>query len=606
MQAEVAAWERALTTNMVRWMVLDPISFTSSNGATLTKQNDRSILATGQRPEKDTYTIVARAAVPGITAVRLEVMTDDSLPHKGPGRQDNGNLHLSEFKLFGLHPIPLQRPTADFDQEGWTIAHAIDGVEKTAWGIYPQVGKPHQGVFELKEPIANDAGATLTFVLEQQHGGGHVIGRLRLSVTSAPQPVRVNQFPESIAAVVATPREQRTAAQQHELAAFYLREKIERELAALPPPRLVYAAANDFAPDGGHLPARRPRPVRVLVRGEISRPAELAFPGALSCVTGLKSSFELADLEDEGARRAALAKWITDPKNPLTWRSIVNRVWHHHFGRGLVDTPNDFGRMGGQPSHPELLDWLALWFLDRGGSLKQLHRLILTSAVYQQSSRIPVTAHSSKHAIRGSASKAARSIPMPGARAAEVDADNRLLWRMNRSRLEAECIRDAILQITGQLDPRMGGPSFRNFALSPGIHVTPNVDYAKAEAEELEGRRRSIYRFLFRTLPDPFMDTLDCPAGDQLAPARADSVTALQALSMLNNQFVVRQSECFANRLQREANGIAGQVKRAFELALGRTPTAEEIEEMTAYASKHGLANACRLLFNSNEFMFVN
>src|SRR5437899_9145804 len=155
---------------------------------------------------------------------------------------------------------------------------------------------------------------------------------------------------------------------------------------------MVYAAANDFAPQGNFTPAKVPRPIYVLKRGDVSKPADLVSPGALSLMPELSPQLRLADPNDEGSRRAALAKWITDPSNVLTWRSIVNRVWHYHFGRGIVDTPNDFGRMGARPSHPELLDWLAVSFLESGGSLKQLHRLILNSAVYLQSSQTPIAA----------------------------------------------------------------------------------------------------------------------------------------------------------------------------------------------------------------------
>jgi hypothetical protein len=284
---------------------------------------------------------------------------------------------------------------------------------------------------------------------------------------------------------------------------------------------------------------------------------------------------------EEGERRAALAQWVSDSRNPLTWRSIVNRVWQHHFGAGLVETINDFGRMGATPSHPELLNWLAVWFQDHGGSFKALHRLILTSAVYQQSS-------------------------LGRQDYARQDADNRLLWRMNRTRLDAESVRDALLQITGHLDLSMGGPSDRQFALSPGIHVTPVVDYGKFDVDSPEGRRRSIYRFLFRTLPDPFMDSLDCPEGSQLAPTRGASVTALQALSMLNNPFVVRQSQHLAERVSRQSSALPEQIQAASQLVLGRPPTVTEAGEFLAYARQHGLTNLCHLFFNSNEFIFVD
>ncbi len=256
------------------------------------------------------------------------------------------------------------------------------------------------------------------------------------------------------------------------------------------------------------------------------------MPGALSCVTALAPRFKLEHPEDEGARRAALAHWLTDPRNPLTWRSIVNRVWQYHFGRGLVDTPNDFGRMGSLPTHPALLDWLAVDFRDHGQSLKRLHRLIVTSATYRQSSRIA-------------------DIPAAQtAKAIAADVDNRFLWRMNRQRLDAECVRDTVLEVSGRLDLRMGGPSDRQFTLRPGVHVTPVVDYSKFNLDSEAGRRRSVYRFLFRTLPDPFMEAFDCPSGDELTPLRTSSITVQQALAMWNDAFIARHCEFLATRLQ--------------------------------------------------------
>jgi Protein of unknown function (DUF1553) len=301
----------------------------------------------------------------------------------------------------------------------------------------------------------------------------------------------------------------------------------------------------------------------------------------MSCVAGLPSRFALADPKDEGARRAALARWITDPANTLTWRSIVNRAWQFHFGRGLVDSPNDFGRMGATPSHPELLDWLAAEFRDCGGSLKRLQRLIVTSAVYRQDSR-----HDANHAA--------------------IDADNRFLWRQNRRRLDAESVRDAILLASGRLDRTMGGPSVRQFALSPGVHVTPVVDYSKYDWTTSDSARRGVYRFLFRTLPDPFMDSLDAADASQLTPSRTESLTPLQALALLNNRFVLRHSERLAQRLEVERESSVGRIELAFLLALGRPATPDELRDWSEFASKHGLASAMRLIFNSNEFLFVN
>ncbi|HUG91249.1 MAG TPA: DUF1553 domain-containing protein [Planctomycetaceae bacterium] len=598
-QADVAEWEREIAAAASQWVVLEPESFSSENGATLTIQPDRSLLSGGERPPTDVYTVTAHTDVGGITGIRLEVLTDDSLPHRGPGRQDNGNLHLNEFQVTATprngagdsRPVALVNPTADFDQDGWTIAMAVDGNPASAWGIFPEVGRPHRAVFELREPLAFDGGATLSFRLEQTHGGGHLIGRVRLSVTTAaaPLPLDADVLPPDIAEIVRAPSDARTDRQRARLAAYVVEQKLDRELAALPPPQLVYAGTSEFDPDGRFRPAERPRTIHVLDRGDVRQPGPVASAGAMACVPGLEHRFELADSEQESARRAALARWLSAPQNVLTWRSIANRVWHYHFGRGLVDTPNDFGRMGASPTHPELLDWLAVELLEHGGSLKHLHRQIVTSATYRQSSALP------------SGSQPSTLDPRLA-----TDADNRLLWRMNRTRLDAESVRDAVLAVSGTIDRRMGGPSVKQFVESPGIHVTPNVDYRGFDIDDPANHRRSVYRFIFRTLPDPFMESLDCPDASQWTADRSESVTALQALSMLNNQFVVRQSQHLAERLARDRPGLPGHVERLYELVLHRPPSADERQAFVDYATAHGLANACRMLLNSNEFMFVD
>jgi hypothetical protein len=276
-----------------------------------------------------------------------------------------------------------------------------------------------------------------------------------------------------------------------------------------------------------------------------------------------------------------LARWITAATNPLTWRSIVNRVWHYHFGRGLVATPSDFGRMGAAPSHPELLDWLAARFVESGGSFKALHRLIVTSAVYRQNSQ---------------------SDPARSAR----DSDNIWLWRQNRRRLDAESIHDAILELAGRLDVTMGGPSVQQFHLSPGVHVTPVVDYVRYDWDSNGAGRRSVYRFLFRTLPDPFFDVLDSADSSQLCAVRNESTTALQALALLNNPFVICQCRHAAARLKRQGTALGEQVAVLFELAYGRPAEPDLAATLAGYAARNGLENLTRLIVNSNEFLFVN
>ncbi|WP_254506506.1 DUF1553 domain-containing protein [Anatilimnocola floriformis] len=590
-QTQVAAWERAVGEKPLAWEVWSSATLATAEGSQLAKQDDGSYLASGSRPEKETYTFTGSTPLREITAVRLEVLAHNSLPQQGPGRQDNGNLHLSEIEIFlgdNKTPLPIARAVADFDQDGWGVARAIDGNPATAWGIYPQVGKNHEAVFELKEPLKIAADQTLVVVLKQLHGGGHLIGRPRLSLTSAKNPLRLNPLPLEVAKIIAIPVTDRTPAQRLEIALYQQREQLRIDREALPKASLVYAAAADFTPDGNLRPPPGPRPIHVLKRGEITKPGEEIFPGALSCLKQLPARFELQGATQESARRAALADWVTHRNNPLTWRSIVNRIWQQHFGRGIVSTPNDFGRMGSLPTQPELLDWLALRLRDSDQSLKGLHRLIVTSETYQQTSQAQQT-------ISGPRND----------QAATRDADNQWLWRMQRSRLDAECIRDAVLTISGRLDQRMRGPSDRQFDLKPGRHVTPIIDYGQFDLDGPKASRRSVYRFLFRTLPDPFMEALDCPAGDQIMPTRTNSVTVQQSLAMWNDAFILRQAEHFAMRLERAAPNTGERVQLATRLALGRKPTASEQTQFAAYADKYGLANFCRLLFNANEFVFI-
>jgi hypothetical protein len=237
--------------------------------------------------------------------------------------------------------------------------------------------------------------------------------------------------------------------------------------------------------------------------------------------------------------------------------------------------------MGDRPTHPELLSWLAFEFRERGGSLKWLHRTIMTSSVYRQRSSIHP-----EYVLR--------------------DADNRWLWRMNRVRLDAESYRDALLQLAGNMDLQMGGPSARHFNMSKGVHVTPNLDYVGFNPDSPANFRRSVYRFVFRTVPDPLMQLMDCPDASQHAPKRESSVTALQALAMLNNRFLIRQSERLAKRLQHEKPLLTGQVGRLFELLYHRQPGPGEGRLVSRLAREHGLANACRVMLNSNEFIFMN
>ena len=388
-------------------------------------------------------------------------------------------------------------------------------------------------------------------------------------------------------------------------------EQVVAELKTFPKPDVVYAGtvhygSGSFAGTGSS--GGKPRVIQVLHRGDVKQPRDEVTPGAPGYFTGLPGEFALPAGHREGERRAALAKWLSSSDNPLTWRSIVNRVWQYHFGRGLVETPNDFGRMGALPTHPELLDWLAVEFRDGGGSLKKLHKLIVTSAVYRQSSSVQHSVSSVQTGKRTASSPPTENWTLNSEhsqRAAATDASNALLWRQNRRKLDAEAVRDATLFVAGKLNSQLGGPAFQDFIVEKPEH-SPHYQYHLHDPEDPKSHRRSVYRFLVRSQTQPFMTTLDCADPSMQVGKRNESVSALQALALLNNGLMVTMSKHFAAKLDAGGGDLGVKVDRAFSEALARKPTPEEKANLTAYAQRHGLANACRVLFNLNEFSFVD
>jgi hypothetical protein len=305
------------------------------------------------------------------------------------------------------------------------------------------------------------------------------------------------------------------------------------------------------------------------------QPREEVTPGAIAAVG---PPLALSADATESDRRAALARWIVSPGNPLTARVMVNRIWQHHFGQGLVATPSDFGANGGRPTHPELLDWLAAEFVAGGWRMKALHRLMVTSAVYRQASA-------------------------PRVEALVIDAGTQLLWRFGPRRLEAEPIRDSILAVSGALDLSPGGPGYEVFEPNDNyVHVyTPKVEFGPAEW------RRMIYQNKPRMEQDEVFGTFDCPDAGQVAPRRNRSTTPLQALNLLNSRFMLEQSSLFAERLMREAGAEpAPQVRRAFQLAFQRDPDPAEQAAAQALIASHGLSVFCRALLNANEFIHTD
>jgi hypothetical protein len=345
-------------------------------------------------------------------------------------------------------------------------------------------------------------------------------------------------------------------------------------LQAIPPLSMTYGAAS-----------HQPEPTYLLKRGDVEQPAEQVTAGALSAVKTPSPEFSLSPEAPESLRRTRFADWLTNPDNPLTARVMVNRVWHYHFGRGIVASPNDFGFNGDRPTHPELLDWLARDFIEQGWSLKRLHRLIMLSSTYRQSSQLNPSA-------------------------AEQDAENRLLWRFAPRRLEAEAVRDAMLLASGELNPAMGGPSFRPFDVR---NFNANV-YTITDPTGPEFNRRTVYRINVNAAKSPLLETLDCPDPTVKTPRRSVTTTPLQALGLMNNSFVLRQASKLATRVERETpageirnaeQSLEWQLIRAYRLTLGRAPRPAELTAMSQLARDHGLPTACWTLLNATEFMYV-
>ncbi len=316
-----------------------------------------------------------------------------------------------------------------------------------------------------------------------------------------------------------------------------------------------------------------PGPAYVHLRGNPEAHGPEVLPQTLSVLKPVQLSASASDLD----RRLALSKWLTEDATPLLARVMANRIWHYHFGSGMVNTPSDFGFYGGRPSHPELLEALA-WDLQQSDwSIKSVHRSVLTSATFTQSAQARPAALS-------------------------VDSGNRLLWRFQPQRLSAEAIRDSVLEVAGNLNHKMAGPGFRDFEVQE--RYAPIYTYTDEAGAETW--RRSIYRFSVRSVPHPFMEVLDCPNPSTVAPKRNQTTTALQALAMLNDSFMLQQSQYFAERLQRNSDHpSSGQVQQAFLLAFGREATIEEEQQALEVIRQHGVTPFCRALLNANEFLYI-
>jgi hypothetical protein len=586
--ARQTAWEQSLDrSKLVGWHVLELETVASAHGVKFAKQEDGSYLVSGPNPAVDTYTITTRPGdLSGITAFRLEVLPDPHLPAHGPGRVAHGNFVLSEFRVTARagsgEPanVALKGSLADYSQPGWPVAAALDGNPKTGWGVAPQFGKPHSAVFETVENAGGPV-TVLTLTFDQQYGSQHTIGRFRLSATTAPRPVPVEGLPDDLLPILAIAEAERTPEQRTKLTAYYasidaglamLREAEAKHAGTAPkPPGTLAQTLTDISP---------PRKTNIHIRGDFLRKGDEVPPHTPAVLPALAG----ADGRNPG--RLELARWLVARNNPLTPRVTVNRIWKHLFGQGLVTSLEDFGTRGEKPSHPRLLDWLAVEFMEPSAvspaladsathtkgtpwSVKSLIRRIVNSATYRQSSR-------------------------PRAELVERDPKNVLLARQNRFRVEAEVLRDVYLASSGLLAPRVGGPSVRP-RQPAGVSELTYAGSAKwVESTGPDRYRRGLYTWFQRTSPYPMLMTFDAPESNVTCTRRERSNTPLQALTLLNDPVFHECAQALGRRMMREQPAdLAGRLKRGFALCVARPPTEPELGRLLQlFGSFHQAAAA--------------
>ena len=524
------------------WRTLEPTEFESSASATITKLDDKSLLvAGGDRSKQDVYTVVVDAPLKGVTAVRLEVLTHDQLPSKGPGLAANGNFVLSGFELVsGDTNVEWSGASVDFAQDAFKIAGTIDGNPKTGWGIYGGTSKNHTAIFETKRPVETDGNVVFT-LRHDAYSPTYKVGRFRLSATTSPQ-ASLSGVSDDILTAAQTPAEKRTKKQRDLLLSTYQasssqRKELQNSVDAI---KRSQAALKKQIPTTLVMRESSPRTTHVHIRGNFLSKGAQVSPGVPSVLPGLSTDIEKPD-------RLHLAQWFVDRQNPLTARVTVNRFWQRFFGVGLVETENDFGIQGTPPTHPELLDWLADEFVRRDWDVKALHRLIVNSSVYQMSSHVR------------------RDLVV-------VDPKNKLIARQRRLRLEAEVVRDAALAATGTLSNRIGGPSV--YPPQPkGIDLFTQAKKNWRDSQGSSRFRRGMYTFFWRSNPHPFLMVFDAPDGNSACTRRVSSNTPLQALTLANDTTFVELSQSLATRVLTDIPAdINRRVDYAFRRCFGRVP----------------------------------
>ncbi|MEW6306003.1 MAG: PSD1 and planctomycete cytochrome C domain-containing protein [Verrucomicrobiota bacterium] len=558
--AEQAKWEQTALADLANAAQLHPLEvaeFDSSGDSNYRILADKSVLLVDDAPDRDTYTITVNTKLTGITGFKLEALTDPSLPGNGPGRGDEKrpNFVLNSFTITAKpaggsgkgERVALKSAEASFSQGNFPVKNLLmpDNGPRGGWAIGTQFHMDHWATFETEKPVGSPDGATLTFTLVQNFGGGRTIGRVRLSAFTGSMGSKA--LPADVVKALGAPAEKRTAAQKKQLADFYAtqdkplalhklkRAELEKEMRAIKAAQTLVMQELD-----------QPRMATMFVRGnflEKGAPVKATTPAVLHKAPGGPEN------------RLTLARWLVDKDNPLAARVTVNRWWAEFFGRGIVSTLEDFGVKGETPTHPELLDWLATEFMARGWSMKHIHKLIVMSATYRQSSKLTTEL-------------LAR------------DDQNKLYARGPRFRLDAESIRDNALAASGLLSLKLGGPPVRPYQ-PPGLWENKvggeRVTYETSEGED--AYRRGIYVVWKRGSPYPSFVNFDATARTACVIKRSRSNTPLQALTLLNDPVYVEAAMALARRVlnERPDASVEARIEHAFRLCLTRAPKVEEM-----------------------------
>jgi hypothetical protein len=559
---EQAQWEQNLVKARKEWSVLEPASLHAEAGSALTKDRDGIVMATGENPQRETYTIEAPAELKTLAGIRLEVIPDASLPRGGPGRDVYGHFGLTEVLVdIAGQPVKFKRILAD---DGRVMAKGT----KQLWVI--DVSKeekrlPRQLVLAPEQPVQVPKNATIRVRLVQNSDfTGQTIGKFRLSVTSSSDPSMIVKLRPNLRTILETAPQSRSEKDAKELATFFrtvatslepARDELKERKNELEKLGIVTTLVMQEKPS-----FERPFDY-VRLRGAFSSKSDKVYADVPAVLGGLGPTGM--------PNRLGLARWLVSKDNPLTARVAVNRIWEHYFGRGIVETTEDFGTQGERPSHPELLDWLAVEFMERGWSLKALHKLIVLSAAYQQSS------HTTPELL-------------------QTDPYNRLISRGPRFRLEAEMIRDVGLASSGLLSEKVGGPSVFP-PQPPGVWDIPYSDDKWEESTGEDRYRRGLYTFIRRSALYPAMMNFDATSREFCTVRRIRTNTPLAALTTLNDAAFFEMAQALGKRIVDEGGETdSSRVRYGFRLVTARSPKPNEQDRLLswlhaerAYFEKH-------------------